>query len=99
MLGSMSGLDVVAMMASASLDPEEEERADIRWAVQMETVVALTPNVKGSYPPLYWLQRLPWRDEFVSAEQRVADEAKRERTMAEFAKAYRERKAAQVTDG
>lgn len=90
-LGDMTGPEAVQMLASARLDPDEEERADIRWALQMEALLWLG-RAEKSHPALYWLQQLPWRPEFVSREERLRMEQQRARQMAEFAAAYKTRK-------
>ncbi len=87
----MTANQAVEMMASARLDPEEADRADIRWAIGMEVQAALA-GAKDNYPSRYWLSLLPWRPEHLTPAQRADIQARRDQTMAEFAQAHRERK-------
>ena len=92
-LGEMTATEAVQMLASSRLDPDETERADVRWAIGMEASHAFA----GSQRPLkteYWLSLLPWRPEHLTPEERRELERKREAMMMEFEKARRARKAA-----
>lgn len=92
-LGDMTAAEAVEMTASARLDPDEEERADIRWAFGMEARHAFA----GAQRPLraeYWLSLLPWRPEFLSLDERQALRDKHDAVMAKFESARRARKAA-----
>ena len=90
MLGTMTGPDVVDIMASVAVDPDEADRADMRWAIQMEASHAFSGATKP-LPTLWWLQQLPWRPEYVSEADRAAMEAERARVMAEFARIQKEK--------
>ena len=89
----MTANEAVQMMASARLDPDEADRADIRWAMGLEAQHAFA----GAKKPLsteFWLSQLPWRPEFLTAAERQALADRRVAMLAKFEEARRARKAA-----
>lgn len=89
----MTSREFTESLAFELVEPDEAERADVRWAVQMEAMHAFAGSAKP-LPPLWWLQQLPWRPEYVSPEERVRRQAERDRQMGEFHRAYLAAKAA-----
>jgi len=75
MLASMSGTEAIDWMASAQLDPDEDDKADVRHALMMDLLTRLLYRGKKAPPTASnYLSSLPWREEYKPTRPRTQGE-------------------------